>query len=231
VAVAIAAIVGKRQLTGLLYGGVIIMAAGVAVSQVPVLQEARTVFEHRWNTATKNEGGERGVGGVLSGRVAGYTVGVLPQALDFPVLGHGIGLGTHFGAVRVTGLRKYAIAEGVWGATLGELGPILGIVALGLRVIMAAWLGVLAWRQARLGNTLPLLLASAALPLVFMGQTSQPTALGFIVLGAGLTLAACNPTLAESKRRQAHRQANILASQALAGAGVVPPQRRFLPSA
>jgi hypothetical protein len=74
-------------------------------------------------------------------------------------------------------------------------------------------------------------MASFALPLVFMGQTSQPTALGFIVLGAGLTLAACNPTLAESKRRQAHRQANILASQALAGAGVVPPQRRFLPSA
>ena len=96
---------------------------------------------------------------------------------------------------------------------------------------MAGWLSVLAWRQARRGNTLPLLMVSFALPLVFMGQTSQPTALGFIVLGAGLTLAACNPTLAELKRRQAHRQAADLASQALAGPGVVPPLRRFMPSA
>ena len=231
VAVAIAAIVGKRQLTGLLYGGVIIIVAGIAVSQVPVLQEAVTVFEHRWTTATESEGGERGVRGVLSERVAGYTVGALPQLLEFPTLGHGIGLGTHFGALRVTGVRRFVIAEGVWGATLGELGPILGIVALGLRVIMAGWLSVLAWRQARRGNTLPLLMVSFALPLVFMGQTSQPTALGFIVLGAGLTLAACNPTLAELKRRQAHRQAADLASQALAGPGVVPPLRRFMPSA
>jgi hypothetical protein len=210
---------------------VIILVAGIAVSRVPVLQEAVTVFEHRWNTATESEGGESGVSGVLAGRVGGYTVGTLPQALDFPVLGHGIGLGTHFGALRVTGIRRYAIAEGVWGATLGELGPILGTVALGLRVIMAGWLSLLAWRQARRGNTLPLLLASFALPLVFMGQTSQPTALGFIVLGAGLTLAACNPTLAELKRHQAHRQAAALASRALAEPGVLPPLRRSMPSA
>ena len=231
VAVAIATIIGKRQITGLLYGGVVIMVAGIAVSQIPVLQEARTVFEHRWKTATETEGGESGVRGVLAERVAGYTLGALPQALEFPLLGYGIGLGTHFGAVRVTGTRKYAIAEGVWGATLGELGPFLGIIALGLRMTMAVWLSVLAWRQARRGNTLPLMLASCALPLVSMGQTSQPTALGFIVLGGGLMLAACNPTLAELKRRQATRQAAATASQSLAGPGVAPAFRRTLPSA
>ena len=95
---------------------------------------------------------------------------------------------------------------------------------------MAGWLSVLAWRQARRGNTLPLLLLSFASPLVSMGQTSQPTALGFIVLGAGLTLAACNPTLAELKRRQAHRQATVLASQSLVPTGVMSSHRRSLPS-
>jgi hypothetical protein len=41
------------------------------------------------------------------------------------------------------------------------------------------------------GNSLPLILAGSSLLIVISGQLSQPTSLGFIVVSAGLTLAAC----------------------------------------
>jgi hypothetical protein len=45
-----------------------------------------------------------------------------------------------------------------------------------------------------------LILTGATFLDVLLGQLSQPTGLGFIVLGAGLTLAACNrgPAMAEA---------------------------------
>jgi hypothetical protein len=39
-----------------------------------------------------------------------------------------------------------------------------------------------------------LILGSTALPALVLGGTAQPTALGFLVVGTGLMLAACNPT-------------------------------------
>jgi hypothetical protein len=44
---------------------------------------------------------------------------------------------------------------------------------------------------ARAGNPLPLILAGSSLLIVMQGQLSQPTAVGFIVVSDGLTLAAC----------------------------------------
>jgi hypothetical protein len=46
--------------------------------------------------------------------------------------------------------------------------------------------------QASLGNRLPLMLLGSSFVVVINGPLSQPTGLGFIVVSAGLTLAACN---------------------------------------
>jgi len=42
-----------------------------------------------------------------------------------------------------------------------------------------------------------MVLGGFSVVLVFMGNTGQPSSLGFLILGAGLMLAACNPTRAE----------------------------------
>jgi hypothetical protein len=187
----VASLVGGRQIKHLINAVMLVGLAGLIVSQLPVVQDSRKAFERRWELATEKEGGEEGVGGVVTSRLGYVTTGAFDKFLEYPILGYGVGMGTHVGAQRVTGVRKFAIAEGLWGSVLGEFGPLLGFVALGFRIALAAWLAKLAWVCARRGNSLPLVLGSFAIPLVFMCQTSQPTWLGFIVLGAGLMLAGC----------------------------------------
>jgi hypothetical protein len=228
-----AAVLAGRQIKQLLYGAVLIGVAGFGVSQFALVKDARLAFEARWNQATENEGGEEGVQGVLSKRLGGSTVGALGAMLDVPIFGYGIGLGTHVGAQRVTGKRKFAIAEGVWGATLGEFGPLLGVLALGLRLALAVWLTRLAWASARRGNTLPLVMGAFAVPLVVITQTSQPTWLGFIVVGAGMMLAGCNPTAAEARRRLAdrHTKSGVLTGPKGLRASSLPAALRHAPDA
>jgi len=187
----VASLLGGRQIKHLMNAVVLVGLAGLIVSQLPVVQDSRKAFERRWELATEKEGGETGVGGVVTSRLSYVTTGAFDKFLEYPILGYGVGMGTHVGAQRVTGVRKFAIAEGLWGSVLGEFGPLLGFVALGFRIALAAWLAKLAWVCARRGNSLPLVLGSFAIPLVFMCQTSQATWLGFIVLGAGLMLAGC----------------------------------------
>jgi len=201
VVVAVAAVASSvlagRNIKNLLLGALILTVAGLAASRLTVVQDAQRAFEARWESATETEGGEEGVQGVLEKRVGGSTVGAVANAFDAPLLGHGIGLGTNVGAMRASGKRRFLIGEGAWPATIGELGPLLGLLLLGVRVAFGVWLLARAWTQAKLGNALPLVLGGFAVVLVVMGGTAQPTSLGFLVVGAGLMLAACNPTVAE----------------------------------
>jgi hypothetical protein len=53
---------------------------------------------------------------------------------------------------------------------------------------------------ARRGNLLPIVLSGMSCQAVVLAQTSQPTLLGFLVVLAGLTNAACNaPPVAKRK--------------------------------
>jgi hypothetical protein len=112
---------------------------------------------------------------------------------EVPLPGAGIGLGTNVGARLATGERAFLVAEGAWGATIGELGPVLGVVLLLMRLALACTMAIAATSQALKKNTLPLILCSSALPDMVLGGTAQPTSLGFLVVGAGMVLAACNP--------------------------------------
>jgi hypothetical protein len=197
-----------RNVRNMLLGAVIVGVGFLAVSRLSVVKDARRAFDQRWEEATASEADGAGLKGVLNRRVAGSTVGVLFSALDAPLLGSGIGLGTNVGAMRVAGKRGFLVAEGAWPATIGELGPILGLILIGTRLALAVFLGMRAWKQAKAGNSLPLTLGGYALVVIIMGDTAQPTALGFLVLGAGLMLAACNPTKAELLRRQAASAVN-----------------------
>jgi hypothetical protein len=203
IAAALAASVASgRNIKNLLVGGVVLTVVALAAAQLPVVKDAQRAFEARWERATESEGGEEGVQGVLEKRVGGATLGAVANAFDAPLLGHGIGLGTNVGAMRVAGKRTFLVGEGAWPVMIGELGPILGLVLIGLRLALAATFLRRSWRQAKHGNALPLVLMGYALVPIAIGGTAQPTALGFLVVGAGLTLAACNPTVGEMLARR-----------------------------
>jgi hypothetical protein len=201
VSTAAASSLSGRNIKNFLVGGVLVGLVALAASQLPIFRDAQRAFTARWESATKTEGGEDGVRGVLRQRVGGSTLGAVQRASEAPVLGHGIGLGTNVGAMRARGRIGFTLGEASWDVTIGELGPALGLLYIGLRVAMTIWLLRLAWRQAVQGNAAPLILGGSALVAVAMGPTAQSTSLGFLVVGAGLMLAAGNATKAQIEAR------------------------------
>ena len=114
----------------------------LALSFTPVFQDATDAFGQRWEAATQSEGEGEGVAGVLQNRVWEYGIVSAFQNLDsIPLFGLGVGIGTNVGAKLMTGQRGFLIAEGAFGSTLGELGLILGIIVIALRLVFCINLG------------------------------------------------------------------------------------------
>jgi hypothetical protein len=179
-----------RKLQAILIAVLTIPILFVAISQFSIFRESTEVFIARWENAEETEGD--GIGGILANRIGGPILESFHMAKDVGLLGKGIGLSTNVGSVRATGERAFIVAEGAWPATIGELGPLLGITFLIWRLTLAIRLFILAYVQALQKNMLPLILSGVVLSGVVLGQTSQPTNLGFIVVCAGFMLAACN---------------------------------------
>ena len=168
----------------------IVLVAGI--SQFEFFQEAREVFLARWENAQRSDAPDEGISRILVSRVGGSFAQAFGMADDVELFGMGIGLATNVGAVRSVGKKGFVVAEGAWPSMIGELGPILGFALIAWRVLLALKLALLGCRQALLKNTLPLILGGLAIQGLVIGQTSQPTGLGFLVLAAGLMLAASN---------------------------------------
>lgn len=189
-----AAAFSGQAIRNFLIGSVIVAALFLAVSQLPLFQDAREAFDARWRMATEIEGGDDGVSGVLTHRVGGTFLRGMKTIPEVPFFGVGIGIGTNVGAKLATGDRAFLVAEDAWSSTIGELGPVLGVILILLRLVLGAIMTIAAVKQSLQKNTLPLILCSSALPAIVIGGTSQPTSLGFLVVSCGLVLAACNPT-------------------------------------
>ena len=99
-------------------------------------------------------------------------------------------MGTNAGSQLLTGKAQFLIAEEEWGRIIGELGAVLGLTLIAVRVSVTAGAAVRSWRQLRFGDVLPWMLLSNAILLVPQGSWNQPTSLGFVVVGGGLLLAS-----------------------------------------
>jgi len=188
----LASLLAGRAIRSLAAGVVALTILGAVLSQLEFFQEAQVVFAQRWENAQRSDAGDSGIVGILSNRIGGSILEAAEMAWTTETLGKGIGLATNVGATRTTGQKGYVIAEGAWPAIVGELGPLLGLALILWRVLLSARLTILAIAQALRKNPLPMILGGIALQGVFIGQTSQPTALGFVVVCAGFMLAACN---------------------------------------
>jgi len=181
-----------------LISGLVAMAIAIAIATtIPAFQDTSAAFVARWEGAggvDREEVGDLGIAShQLQNRVLpGFTTPL--SGLDrLPFFGHGIGMGTNVGSRRLTGQSRFLLGEGGWDSSLGELGLPLGLTFVIWRIALTLWIMRLALRDAARGNRLPLILAGSSLLAVMSGQLSQPTALGFLVLSGGLTLAALNP--------------------------------------
>lgn len=183
--------VSPRLLKTVVPAALAIAVIGGGLSLTPVFQDAFDAFSQRWEVATRVEGGEEGVAGVIQGRVIEY--GILSAFRNwevFPVLGMGIGIGTNVGAKLLTGERAFLVSEGSFGAILGEFGPPLGMLVIMLRLAFVITVGAKALRLVKRHQPAGIILGSFAFHTLFMGNPGQPTDLGFIILGGGFLLLA-----------------------------------------
>jgi hypothetical protein len=181
--------VSNSKLAGRFAGAAVaLLVLGIAASFIPAFEQAMEAFSARWESANEAEGGV--VEGVFIDRFLGGAWTSLTGANQVPLAGMGLGMGTNAGAALLTGEKVFLISEGEWGRVIGEMGPILGIFFIGVRVILAGAMisgGIRRWRS---GDPTALLLSSVTALWVAQGSWGQPTALGFAVIGGGLCLAA-----------------------------------------
>jgi len=187
-----ACLLAGKAIKNFFLGFAIVAVIAFSLSETPLFNEANEAFFARWDDATELEGGHRGVVGVLDVRVLGVLKDGFDIASESPLFGLGIGMGTNIGAKRLSGALEFLIAESEWGLIMGELGLFLGTLYIVFRLMLSVYLIKLGFKNAINGNTLPLILSAFVLPSLILGQTSQPTSLGFIIFGAGLMYASCN---------------------------------------
>jgi hypothetical protein len=203
---------GKGGLSTLAQVAVPVVAAFYMLSMFEFFEEGKTVFQARWDDANAASGGveksivQRSINGFLQPfhALAGASV-----------LGEGIGKGTNAGSAYATGRNTFLLGESDWQRIFLEAGLILGVAFIAFRVKIVVEIGLRAFSNMRSGKPFAwLLFAGTALNTVF-GQTGQPTNLGFVVVGAGLALAALKET-APTIQRVTHPWARQLS---IAGVG------------
>jgi len=155
---------------------------------------ATEVFTSRFENANKTEGG---IEGVFLDRFLGGMIGAFSDSTSLPFWGHGIGMGSNVGSMLLTGGSNFLIAEEEWGRIIGELGPLLGIYIILLRVSLVIKISFDSYKMMVRGDFLPWLLLSFGIFNIMQGQWAQPTSLGFSVIIAGLILATLNKNSSE----------------------------------
>jgi len=169
-------------------GVTIASSAGLAVAFIVlfavVFPEALETMTSRQQTAVASEGS-------TIGRVGFIFTEFISAIGDAPFFGYGVALGTNVGSYLVLGTRDFALAEYEWTRLTQELGPLFGLMVIGLRVLFFLWLGHLAIRGLLVRNQpFAVLMWAFAGPLVLVGSvTTQNTLLAFAWFTAGMVVA------------------------------------------
>jgi hypothetical protein len=183
---------GSKRAGALLRTGFLMGMLLVGLSYLPIFSEGRDAFLSRWQTAATSNQGDAVQN--ISDRVLGGFFQPFIMMKNAPLFGAGIGVGSNVGARLLSGKVGFLLAEDEWSKIFLELGPVLGLAFIGLRIVLTCYLGLVSLRALMFRReSLPILLFSAAGVAVFEYQWGPPTILGFAVLGAGMILAALKP--------------------------------------
>lgn len=164
-----------------------IMVVFFLLSQLSVFQTASEAFTSRFTSANETEGGLKGV---ISDRYVGGLLGAIYSSGQLSFFGYGIGMGTNVGSTLLVGKNQFLIAEGEWGRLIGELGIVLGLAVIVIRIGVSVKIAIASYRRLSLDDILPWMLLSFCLLTLPQGQWSQPTGLGFSIVAAGFSIAS-----------------------------------------
>jgi hypothetical protein len=165
----------------------VLITASIILSQFAFFRTATEVFTLRFDGAQETEGG---VQGVIGDRYIGGLLAGLIGSADKPFFGYGLGIGSSVGSALLTGATSRVFSEEDWGRNIGELGPLMGLLVIIVRVSLSIKIALASYWKLRLGNMLPWMLLSFGLLIIPQGEWAQPTSLGFSTLIAGLLIAS-----------------------------------------
>lgn len=164
------------------------------LSNLSFFQTAIKVFMSRFTDANEVEGGLKGV---IGGRYLGWMLNALSSSLDAPLLGNGLGIATNVAVALLTDPILYGKVMGTpdeeWGRTIYELGPVLGLALISIRVGLDITIGLACFRRLSSKDILPWMLLSFGSLTLLQAQWAQPTSLGFCTLIVGLMIASLRP--------------------------------------
>ena len=187
------AISGKKPEALKRFAGVAVLLVliFIVVSNFNFFQTAQTVFTERMTTANEAEGG-------IQGTIVDRFLGGMYSAIIDPensYWGMGLGIGSKVASKLLTGSASvYLLPEGEWGRVIGEMGFILGLLFILIRLSLVIELFQKCWAALSDNNVLPWMLLSFGAIVLMQGQWSQPTALGFAILIGGLIISSLKPT-------------------------------------
>jgi hypothetical protein len=159
----------------------------ILLSKMAVFSTALEAFSVRFENASEYEGGLKGT---LGNRFLGSMTGSFSNFVDLPFWGYGMGMGTNTGSQLLTGKVNFLIAEEEWPRLIGEMGTLLGIFAIMIRVGLSIKITAACYRKLKLNESLAWMVLSFEILLLVKGQLGQPVSLGFFTLGGGLVIAA-----------------------------------------
>ena len=174
------------KIMGVLLTGVLLT---IALGRTAFFQTATEAFTTRLELATKVEGG---FSSSVTDRFFGGMITDISSSGELPFFGYGLGMGTNAGSALLTGERAFLIAEGEWLRLIGELGFVMGIATILIRLVFCGHIFFKGLNRLRSGDLLPWMLLSFGLLIISQGQWGQPTTLGFSTLVGGLILASVN---------------------------------------
>ena len=188
-------LVSRRIFSLIVSAGLIMLVA----TNMDIYEEGRIVFQARLERTGDAQVGMVGKATNWTERVfSDFTSGFRAMTIA-PLFGHGLGMGTNVGAKLLTDELGFLLAEGEWARVFLEIGPVLGLFYILLRISICVYLFKIAALSARSGNFLPMLLFGSCFLLIITGQFGQATTLGFAVFIAGLTLAASREMKSKTK--------------------------------
>lgn len=173
-----------KQFMGIMIGGTFAL---LFLSNVELFQTATDAFSARYESANSTEGG---LEGVLGNRYIGGMVNSVAGSADFPFFGYGVGFGSNVGLMLLPGMQGARISDQEWERIIIELGTIMGLIVIFLRISFSIKIAVASYKSLVHGNLLPWMILSLGFLNILQAQWAQPTSLGFSVLIGGLMIAA-----------------------------------------
>ena len=128
--------------------------------------------------------------GILGRTLYGFTE-IFEEFGSYEAMGKGLGVGTNVGSGLLSGgVRIFLVAESEWPRIIGEVGPVLGLPYIALRIAIAWYLLRRSLASIRKGESLAMLLFGASGLSVLTGPFGAAQSLAFTVFTAGIALAA-----------------------------------------